>query len=895
MAQVPDFKKIISGSDPSGIAEKPDFASIVKANAGVPPSPESADQEGFVRTKPLKNIPARLQMSLVRKADKEAELQRKREIIRNIPGFSNSELYLYPPAGNKPGVLTYKVNRDDPNEKEKLVDAPMDKSWRLSELAADTVEALGGDMGAIFGEGVALKTRLKGLGRLAEKMPGPAGRPIKLFTDIYDASPITRIGAGAFAGDVAQSEVERAAGLVDMGRGQQSIEAMGQAALGMFGGFVTDRLGAPLKGLATGEGMAKKTRFGAKAQASTEALGLPLLPVNLVASSPILQKLGGQAGALTTTLREYVDNLELANSATFDRFAKLPFKDPQFPTLDYLEKVHRNEVRRITQKGLDYARRQGKFGSRTSTTEAGKAFKKAVADYDLYATSRVNRAYARARQIAEPQFDLTNLKAKAREIRRGMTAPMRGETVQSRIVMPNGMPAGTIQLPGSDKRISMINRDVDRVIDDILKLDFSQPTKASKTDILRRYGQELHDAMLPPAGAPAFEVKRADYNDAQALFGAIQETLKNVTNADPRFTKEWHRAHKLAQQRFKDNESMLFMEAAKSETPTALASRLTDLNDPKTTDNWDLIERTVANARSPAEAKKYIDMVRGSVVSDLLADPKNLSQKLENAHPSVFKGVRQQGITRPGLLRPKDVAVLKDAAKQFDRLYDVGIQQTLKRQTDIGVAINELASNGHTAAIDYLKHLVKQNGGENGPLHRMLSAGMVKDLYSRSLDLQQAPGFMEGGRTNFLKMMNEEVKFRRTGAIDLMTKKDRELLENIRTVQDVLRLRSDAGTSLQAAEAVAQMRGGVMQGLRTVAENVGIAYMFTTPGGIKRITGETASRKPIGDLGRWAGAVAAQAVGDAEATGELMAQTAGFLASLPGMAVEKVRETVGAE
>ena len=234
--------------------------------------------------------------------------------------------------------------------------------------------------------------------------------------------------------------------------------------------------------------------------------------------------------------------------------------------------------------------------------------------------------------------------------------------------------------------------------------------------------------------------------------------------------------------------------------------------------------------------------------------------------------------------------MLKAAAEQFDQLFDVGIQKTLKHQTDVGVAINELASNGHTAAIDYLKHLIDQNGGKNGPLHRMISAGMVKDLYARSLDLSKLPGFREGGRTDFLKMMNENVAYRRTGAIDLLTDADRNNLEHIMTVQDVLRLRSDAGTSLQAAEAVAQMRGGVMQGLRTVAENVGVSYAFTSPGGIAFLTGEEAMRKPVGDLGRFAGAVAAQAIGDAESTGELVEQVANFLVGLPGAGVEKLRE-----
>ena len=878
-----DFGKIVSaGTAPA--ATKPDFESIVRSNAEAAVEPPQEDVEFFVRDQPLANVPARLKMSLVQKADKRAELETKRKIFKQIPGFSQGELYLYPPYGDdKPGVLTYKINRDDPSEPEKLVDSPMDENSGFGEFLADTLEFFGGDIGAIFGEGVALKSRMKGLGRLGEKLPGPVGRPIKLFSDVWDAAAPLRLGAGAFAGDIAQSEIERATGLSDISRGRQTTQALGQGALASFGGFVADKLLSPVKGTVTGTGMLRKRRLGGEAQAATERLDIGLLPVNLVASSPIAQKLGGQAGALTTSLREYIDLLELSNNAAFDKFSKLPFKDKTFPPLDYLERVHRSETKRIRQKALDFTKRQATAGRSPSTAEAGEAFQRALADYDLYALSRVNRAYGRARRIAEPQFDLTNLKRKAKEIRRGLRAPQRGETVASPIVMPNGMPARTVQLPGETKRIEVLNNDVRRILDLVDKLDFTQPTQAAKTDILRRLGQELHDAMLPPPGAPMSEVRRSLYNDAQGLFGAVQETIKNVKNTDPKFVEQWHRASKIAQQRFKDNETLFFMQASKNETPTALAARLTNLSDPKVADHWDMIERTVANAHGK-EAKKYLEMTRDSLVSELMRDPSTLSQRLASAHPDVLKGVTRGGITRPGMLRPKDLAGLRKAATEFDRLADLGIQNTLKNQSSVGVAINDLARNGHTATIDYLVDVVNRNGGKDGPLGRMVSAGMVRDLYSRSLDLDQ------GARTNFMKMVRDQTGWQRSGADRLLTNADKQLVEDVALVQNFLRLRSDAGTSLQAAEAVAQMRGGVMQGLRTVAENVGISYLFKNPTGIKVLTGEAAQRKPVGDLLKLSGAVAAQAVGDAEATGALIQQLAGFLAGLPGRGIEALQE-----
>ncbi len=925
MADRPDFDALAKTIGKT--RELPDFDAIARSlPPPIDPGPKG-EIETFERRQPIANIPARVQMSLVRKADKAAELEKKREILKNTPGFSNAELYFYPPPGgqdNKPGILTYKINKDDPAEKEKLVDSPMEKGTGIGEFVTDMFEFFAADAGAIFGEGIALETRAKALGDLAQKLPGPQQGPLKLLEGVWDASAPVRLGAGAFVGDIAQTELERASGLTDIGRGQQALEATGQAAVATFGGFLVDMLGAPTKAvLGSGEGVFKKKRAGARAQLAQEEMGRPPLPISAVVSNPVMKAVGGQASAMTTGLSEYITMLRTANLETMDRFAKLPFKDKLFPPMDYLERTHAREVTRVKNRVSKFIDRKVRPGqSAPSMTEFGKEVGPMLDEYQKYATSLTNRAYGRARRIAEPVFDDTSLKKTAKKIRTGVRVPQASGTQPTAIVRPGGLatptsgvqPAGTVTVPGQAVRARAMHSKIADVLDMIDSLDLTQPTAESKTDILRAIRQNLWDLKTPTPGVAASPDMRAIQQDAGSLYGAVTNTLWNVKNTDPKFVGAWRRANSIAANQFRNNEVLLAKIGSKNELPTVLANRLSNLNDPATADTWDMLVRTagggpVAFRQTAAEKAKglpgttavlaphaeRLNKVRDAAAASLLSDPRNLTSKLENANPDVLKGVMHQGIKREGLIRTKDLGALRKAGRQFDRLFDLDMQNIAQSQSQLGVAIGKLVNRENTATIDYLYDLMKRNGGEGGKFHRMMSAGILGDILNRAMkDEVEELAEIDPG-----KMAAIRNRFKVSGADRLLVPEDARMLENVNLSQRMLKELTDAGTSLQRASMVAGLRGifssagrAAAAGLATLAENIGVAAAFRNPQVIKYLTGGKKERTPISDTAQLAGAMTATWLTDAEEAGQLVEDTAKFLAKIPVAIGREAKEFV---
>ena len=108
---------------------------------------------------------------------------------------------------------------------------------------------------------------------------------------------------------------------------------------------------------------------------------------------------------------------------------------------------------------------------------------------------------------------------------------------------------------------------------------------------------------------------------------------------------------------------------------------------------------------------------------------------------------------------------------------------------------------------------------------------------------------------------------RRSGAIRLLKSDELRFLNDTRRVQDLLRLRSDAGTSLQAAQAVSGARVLETAALTTIFENFGVARLMTTEGGIAFLTGVTGKPRITSSTTlKLLGAVTSQVSTDAENT-----------------------------
>lgn len=711
--------------------------------------------------------------------------------------------------------------REDPSKPFAKVDADFLEGGGR-EVINDIIEFFAPDIGAITGE----TAMAVGAVALAPETGG---------VSLLALLPAMMIGAAG--GELAQEGVRELRGI--RGPESESFEQVSkrgaqQGLMALVGGAAGPAVIRPAANLIKGAGILGKRPGAEQAQRAAKELGLDNLPVNLVTDNPLVQKLGGQAGALLPTLSRYVDNLE--------RDLALKFRGRavgESGSLGALDAIERREGSNI----LARVRRP-----KVSKTKAGQGVTQGIAQYDISSGARVTQAYTLARSVETPNFDLTAALSDATEVKAiaSQMGPSGAAIVQlaDQILelgakrLPDGtIPPQRIPLPDGTEKV------------------------IEATDQIRFIRSQAWDLKTPPSG----ELSRRPNFLAARLFRSQTSTLANPLNTSKAFQTRWAKANQLARRRFTTRDRIVLVQAAKNENPTQLAARLGNLADPANADNIKILRSVLPNS-------KFRDL-QDSVITTLVADPRSITQALKNAVPETLRS----------LLSPSEIAQLKFVGKNFDKLGQAGLRKALNDHTRATSAVADIVVRKDTAAISTVRDIVSRNGGKGGAFGRLIRGGIMQHIWEFSRVVEKG-----ALRVDFGKLRNIQQSLAETGALRLLTSQDIRLLSNTRRVQDLLRQTADAGTSIQASEAAAGARSLSPAALSTILENFGVGRLMVSPLGQKIFVGSggrTKIRK--GAMLPLLGSISAQVSTDAD--GELIDRGLAALSSVLGLNPDEPR------
>jgi len=657
------------------------------------------------------------------------------------------------------------------------------------EFISDVLEFVADDFGAIMGELAAAAPEIA-----TSVAGGPAGAvgKVSLLKMMGEIGFLKRAGAGVFAGELAQAETENFLGFGGNEETRQVLEkAFGKGALTIAGGWTLDVAGRPIIDAARGAGFFSLRRGVDEAIKAADRLGIKQFPVNLVAKNPFLRRVGSQAMALTSRMTDWITDMEVSNAAALSKYRDT-LTAGAFPSRNVLAASLRKEEQALTS---NFQKLSGR-NAETDLTKQGQLTIKAVDDYDRAAKGDINIAYAKARQKGSPEFELN---APTVDQGRGLRDDMAIVAEDARSVGSEATQIGRLA--------ETIGKIEDGVPDKILDLPSGEQYVLSGVDQLRRLRSIAFDLKNPAPGELPDQGNRL----AAKVFRSLTDVLDNPKNADKGFVQAWGDASKMARKRFENMEQVVIINAAKSKEPTALAAQLSDLSNPANADAWKTLRRVLPRAK--------FNQIQDGLATQLLRDPYTITEKLLSATPEVLRQAFD-----PKMLRSAELA-----GQGFDSLARVGIREAVQKQSELSFIARTLVERGDTQAIDTLAQIVNRNGGHTGALGKTLRAGVVDDLVKNSMVIEEG---LE--RVDFVKLQGMVDNLINSGGDKLLTKRDLSLIKDVASVQDVLRISSDAGTSLQAASAAAALRGSItggfdaaLKGAMTFIESIGVGRMLT--------------------------------------------------------------------
>lgn len=657
--------------------------------------------------------------------------------------------------------------RRDQSEPYAKVDAGMfEKFEPLGDLAD-----VAGDLPAILG-GIASTARSRGLNLI----------PL-----------LGRMFAGAAGGEAASQGVQAATGERKVAEPGRIVEAGVMEAAG---------------GLA-GAGLGKLINVGRGAGAldlppeSRAALGiaerrpeLPQLMPQQVSPSPLVRRMAGQTGALIRTIGAKEREQQ---KAALDLLSSMQERGVAENVPTYLRATIESERNRLLRDvSQDF-----------NWEEAGKELVGHV-DGFLNGTYRqyVDALYRYARGLEQPKFNIQGVLDAAADIERGVPALARTEGKSSAadtfraMDAERGLPVdqatpNTVDVSGGPGAA------LQRIITTIKQMDpnlgpvtLPDGRVVEPVDQLKALREQLWDLKTPNPG----DIARAPEKQAGRLYRAISEVIDNPEGGSPEFRKAWDDATKAARDRFDLAEKAVIEGALRTETPTQFARRFVQ---PYQVDNL----RVLRDSAPASFWREFQDGAKAELASDL----PNLGRRLAEFDKPTLD-----------LLLPQSAQTdLKTIAKEWGRIEQAGWQQALQRQSQGASLVRELVDRNDTASIG---KLIEATGGPTTPFGKSIRAGMIDNILDEVT-------YTEKGATRINPDQLDRVlsKYQKTGALDLLTPSDRELLQDVKLYTDFLRSKSDSGTSLQAAEAVAGLRKLKASAISTLFETIGTGRVFTSP------------------------------------------------------------------
>ena len=574
-----------------------------------------------------------------------------------------------------------------------------------------------------------------------------------------------RLFLGGATGEVVKEAVEDWRGFSSETAGQVTSRALTTGAASAVGGAATVAVSGPIN-ILRGRANIGIVPGAPSAVAAARRLGVKGLLPGQISTSPILRKLQGQSGATGSTVGNYMRE---QNEGAIRALLRLD--DQYLPDLlaDNLEKLSKEAKRQI----VDTIKKRP-----MDLSETGSAIQHGISEYDDLTTALINRAYANARALETPEFDISPAVEVANKIQVGVRGVVAGE----------------------ETRLNPLDRQLADVVGIIKELDPSLPDvgAGSATDQLRALRSTLYDLKTPDPGT----IARQPQKDAARLYAAITKVLKDPRNTSPEFRAAWDRANSMASDRFDTFDKLIIVKAVQNETPAMMANRLAQ---PLQVDNLKVLRETIPAPRW----NEFREGVKADFLSVRNVD--ELTSRLQNFDQPTLNE----------LFSAQDQVILKGIGKSIDRFNRLNIGKILEQQRSRANVVRTLMDKGDAGTLDAFMKSIPAD--PNAPVRRQLRAGLIEDAI-------QSVTTVAGNRLviNPKALASYIDKLKKTGAERLLTTEDKRVLIDLDQVMQFIPDVSDSGTSLIAGQVVSEVKKGKLDAILTLVHYAGIGRILTS-------------------------------------------------------------------
>lgn len=652
---------------------------------------------------------------------------------------------------------------------------------------------------------------------IAGAAPEMAGEALSMFASRGRAKgggklvgDLARLATGGMLGETGQQALQNLQETQRQSLEDQARLVGGAGVESVVGGTLGAGFGSILN-LSRGRSIASAQPEALEVVDAAKRLGTkPPLP-SQVSDIPFLQLLGRQSQAVVPRIKRYLVEQE---RRTADAVKALLRPKDQASFIQKTATAFDDATNSIV-NGLTTVAGKGR-----SLRKGGRAIQQGIREWWDVSGKDVDNLYSVARSIEEPRFSLDNLLETAQSIKEGTPAVFQA---------------------GKVRNVSETSPELIKVIDDLQSLDPNLPpvtrsdgTVVSAVDTLRELRKRVDDLTLAGPEGP----RQAQAN-AKKLKAAIVDTLKNPTNGNVDFVNAWKVADQVANKRFAARERIAVVEAANTETPSRLASSLAS---PGQLDNLVVLRKIMP--------PKRFGQLQESFKGQLLRDPMKMKARLDEFDAETLNV----------LMSKSEQGIFKQAATRLDKLNSAGVQEALAKQTEVSAFFDKtFLEPGQTVRATVLKDFVQEAGGADSPMGKSVRAALVDSIWRRSKIVERGVEKVDFNRLQGVMKEAEDA-----GLLGFLTKKDISTLNDAKIVQDFSRFGSDAGTSLQAASAVATMRGGGLEGFTTLVENMTVGRLIVSPLVVRALTGAIGKQSLDTRFVKLLGALAANISVDAE-------------------------------
>lgn len=743
-------------------------------------------------------------------------------------------------------IVLYRKNPDEPWRK---ADPGFFETWGKDyfwkEFRMDIYDFTG-ELPVILGEAAAALSR-RGAPKAGASGQGAAASAITgAFRNMFRFAFGAALGHGAKQaaqykeGTQLETPWEQAGGAFE----ESLMSAGGTGAGWLLGGTV---------GVVRRRAVLKELRPGARrAMKSAEEHQYPTIPLPQLTDAPFIVRWGRQGAAVWKTLARQSRAVEQHSRKLLDKLIDPKARSNFLGKMEELAEKENRLIREMTQRAVHYLHRH--------PSERGLIVSEKLTHWwDTSSKNAVDAAANTARAILEPTFDLRGSTALdyARMLKKGVTTPDMPTTTMNGTGLFDEFGEEIMEevTEAEMRRISALNADLEKLVDDILAIDPEFPsvtpqgeiTEYSATDRIREFIKRAHDIAMPEPGGGLREPQLK----AMGLARELKEVLRNPVEENPEFREAWDTFLNMAQDRFATREYLGRIDAIRTSTPAQLVDTLTG-------NEYATIDHLIAVRKAGGE----------EVFEELQSE---FMWKLFDAERQVRGGMEQVvRKTNPhiyDMLVPKaHQKALAHAASEFQKLHSTGIETALRRQTQIRPFIEEIVDNDKSAGIDALWGIVEKHGGKDGEFGVTLRAAILDTIIDRA-SVQGKPGGLPGevaggaqisdvaGRAaeslgEFNRVSGEKLAktikdFKERGLLKFLKRSDLKTINDVEAVQKLMDAAGmDAGTSLLGAEVVSGVSQFKAQAISRMIHLLGTSRILTNPLAVRLMTGPARGRDP---------------------------------------------------